>query len=165
MVLMGTGLGLTTAPATESILSVLPAAKAGVGSAVNDATREAGGTLGVAVIGSIFTSIYANHLAGTSVAALPQHLADAARDSVGAAIATASHVAQPLGQTLLADVNASFMSGLHIACVVAAGICWLGAVGALALPGRRTVHAPQPQPRPTATAAVPVPELALALAD
>jgi EmrB/QacA subfamily drug resistance transporter len=65
MVLMGTGLGLTTTPATESILSVLPPAKAGVGSAVNDATREAGGTLGVAVTGSIFSSLYIHHLAGT----------------------------------------------------------------------------------------------------
>ena len=62
MVLMGLGLGLTTAPATESILSVLPPAKAGVGSAVNDATREAGGTLGVAVLGGIFTSLFADHL-------------------------------------------------------------------------------------------------------
>src|SRR6478752_7178022 len=51
MVFIGLGLGLTSAPATESILSVLPPAKAGVGSAVNDATREAGGTLGVAVLG------------------------------------------------------------------------------------------------------------------
>lgn len=65
MVLMGVGLGLTTTPATESILSVLPAAKAGVGSAVNDATREAGGTLGVAVVGSVFSSLYLHRLAGT----------------------------------------------------------------------------------------------------
>ena len=71
MVLMGLGLGLTTAPATESILSVLPPAKAGVGSAVNDATREAGGTLGVAVLGSIFTSLYAGHIATSAFAALP----------------------------------------------------------------------------------------------
>jgi EmrB/QacA subfamily drug resistance transporter len=139
MVLMGTGLGLTTAPATESILSVLPAAKAGVGSAVNDATREAGGTLGVAVIGSIFTSIYARHLAGTSMAALPHDTVRAARDSVGAAFSIAAHAAPSLSTRLVGDVNASFMSGLHAGCLVAAGVCWLGAVGALALPGRPTV--------------------------
>ena len=63
MLMLGTGLGLTSAPATESILSVLPPAKAGVGSAVNDATREAGGTLGVAIIGSVYTSIYVAQLA------------------------------------------------------------------------------------------------------
>jgi predicted MFS family arabinose efflux permease len=152
MVLMGTGLGLTTAPATESILSVLPPAKAGVGSAVNDATREAGGTLGVAVIGSVFTSIYAHHLAGTSIAALPQHVVAAAQHSVGAAVAVASST-----PTLLSDVNASFMSGLHVACFVAAGVCWLGAFAALLLPGRRAMHAVVPEPSVCQGQPVPAP--------
>jgi hypothetical protein len=131
MVLMGLGLGLTTAPATESILSVLPPAKAGVGSAVNDATREAGGTLGVAVLGSIFTSLYANHLTGTAFGELPGHAVSAAQNSVAAALATAGPSPQ-----LLHGVQTSFMSGFHIACIVAAGVCLVGALGALALPGR-----------------------------
>jgi hypothetical protein len=137
MVLMGLGLGLTTAPATESILSVLPPAKAGVGSAVNDATREAGGTLGVAVLGSVFTSLFAHHLTTTSFAGLPTHVVSAAQNSVAAALGT---VGQARGgavrQQLLDGVQTSFMSGFHIACVVAAGICLAGAVGALLLPGR-----------------------------
>ena len=154
MVVMGTGLGLTGTPATESILSVLPAAKAGIGSAVNDATREAGGTLGVAVIGSVFTTVYTRHLSVTSIAALPAHLAGAARDSVGAAYTIAAQAPSPLGPQLLADVNTSFMRGLHLACLVATGVCWLGAVGALALPGRQRhsaappLPADQPAPRP-----------------
>jgi EmrB/QacA subfamily drug resistance transporter len=131
MVLMGLGLGFTTAPATESILSVLPAAKAGVGSAVNDATREAGGTLGVAVLGSIFTSLYARHLTGTAFGDLPGHAVSAAQNSVAAALGTAGPSAQ-----LLDGVQTSFMSGFHTASVVAAGICLAGALGALALPGR-----------------------------
>jgi hypothetical protein len=140
MVIMGTGLGLTTAPATESILNVLPPAKAGVGSAVNDATREAGGTLGVAVIGSVFTSIYANHLSGTSITSLPHDVATAARNSVGAALAAAGRAPSPLNNQLVADINSSFMSGMHVACLVAAGVCALGATGALMLPGRRAVR-------------------------
>jgi hypothetical protein len=159
MILMGTGLGLTTAPATESILSVLPAAKAGVGSAVNDATREAGGTLGVAVIGSIFTSIYASHLASTSVAALPHGAARAARDSVGAAFSIAAHAAPSVSNRLVYDVNTSFMHGFHLACLVAAGVCWLGALGALALPGRRHLTTAGSQPVTAAAG-----ELATALA-
>lgn len=55
--LMGSGLGAATTPATESILGSLPRDLAGVGSAVNDTTREVGGTLGVAVLGSIMASI------------------------------------------------------------------------------------------------------------
>jgi EmrB/QacA subfamily drug resistance transporter len=147
MVLMGIGLGLTSTPATESILSVLSPAKAGVGSAVNDATREAGGTLGVAVIGSVFTSIYTHHLAGTSVAALPHQAAAAARSSVAAAVQVAGSAPAPLSARLLSDVETSFMSGLHLACLVAAGVCWLGALGALALPGRRDMAtASEPAP-------------------
>jgi hypothetical protein len=143
MVLMGTGLGLTSAPATESILSVLPPAKAGVGSAVNDATREAGGTLGVAVIGSVFTSLYAHHLAGTSLGALPPRVLTVAQDSVGAAMTVAARSGSH--RTLL-DIQQSFMNGLHVACLVAAGVCWLGAVGALALPGRRAMQVATAEP-------------------
>jgi hypothetical protein len=58
MVLLGAGLGATTAPATESIMGSLSTDKAGIGSAVNDTTRELGGTLGVAIIGSVFSSVY-----------------------------------------------------------------------------------------------------------
>ena len=56
MVLAGLGMGLTTAPATEAIMGVVPKEKAGIGSAVNDATRELGATLGVAIIGSVYAS-------------------------------------------------------------------------------------------------------------
>jgi EmrB/QacA subfamily drug resistance transporter len=137
MVLMGLGLGLTTAPATESILSVLPPAKAGVGSAVNDATREVGGTLGVAVLGSIFTSLYAHHLTTTSFRVLPTHVVSAAQNSVAAAMAAVGRAPGGRAQQQLLDgVHTSFMSGFHIACIVAAAICLLGAAGALLLPGR-----------------------------
>jgi len=63
MVLMAVGLGLVTAPSTGAILAVLPLAKAGVGSAVNDVTRELGGTFGVAVVGAVFSSVYGPRLA------------------------------------------------------------------------------------------------------
>src|SRR3954454_10719631 len=87
MVLMGLGMGLISTPATESILLVLPPARAGVGSAVNDATRELGGTLGVAVVGSLFASVYADHLAGGAFGRLPGAALSQAQDSVGAALA------------------------------------------------------------------------------
>jgi predicted MFS family arabinose efflux permease len=141
MVLMGLGLGLTTAPATESILSVLPPAKAGVGSAVNDATREVGGTLGVAVLGSVFTSLYAHHLASTAFESLPAPAAAAGKNSVAAALAIAGRAGHgPLGAQLRDGVQSAFISGFHIACAIAAAICIVGAAGALLLPGRRDRH-------------------------
>jgi len=148
MVLMGLGLGLTTAPATESILSVLPPAKAGVGSAVNDATREAGGTLGVAILGSIFTNLYASHLVTTAFQTLPAPVVSAAQNSLASALATVTDAGESAAQQQLLDaVHTSFMTGLHTACAVGAGICLVGAAGALLLPGRttrQTENAPVP---------------------
>jgi EmrB/QacA subfamily drug resistance transporter len=72
MVVYGLGLGLTSASATESIMGAISAAKAGVGSAVNDSTRLVGGTLGVAVIGSVYASVYGARLTALTASALPR---------------------------------------------------------------------------------------------
>ena len=58
LVFMGAGMGLAGAPATESIMGSLPPERANIGSAVNDTTRELGGALGVAIVGSIMSSLY-----------------------------------------------------------------------------------------------------------
>ncbi len=132
MVLMGLGMGLISTPATESILLVLPPARAGVGSAVNDATRELGGTLGVAVVGSLFASVYADHLAGGAFGRLPGTALAQAQDSVGAALAISASDPQ-----LVVAMQDAFMSGLSTSCMVIGTLCLLGALGALKfLPGR-----------------------------
>jgi EmrB/QacA subfamily drug resistance transporter len=136
MLMMGTGLGMTTAPATESILSVLSPAKAGVGSAVNDATREAGGTLGVAIIGSVYASLYTASLSHSVLSKLTGPALETARSSVGAGLAVAAHAPIAVRAPALDAVQSAFMSGLHTGCVVAACVCAAGALGALALPGR-----------------------------
>jgi len=128
MVLLGVGLGATTAPATESIMGSLVADKAGIGSAVNDTTRELGGTLGVAIIGSVFTSVYVSALdgAGGVFGQLPSEAQDVTRESVGAARV----VADQLGggaPAYLAQVNDAFLSGLGAGCLVAAGVTLAGA--------------------------------------
>jgi hypothetical protein len=92
----------------------------------------------VAVVGSVFTSLYAKSLAHSGYAQLPHDLSQSAKQSVAAAYALAR---QAPASGLLDDVDASFMTGLHVACVIAAGVCLLGALGALALPGRRPIAA------------------------
>jgi hypothetical protein len=147
MVLMGLGMGLISTPATESILLVLPPARAGVGSAVNDATRELGGTLGVAIVGSVFSSVYAARLADGLAGSLPAGRLAAAQDSVGAAQAMGARSPQ------VADVvQSAFMSGLHTSCVLIGVLCIAGALAAVVtLPGRlpkavSPVAAPDPSP-------------------
>jgi EmrB/QacA subfamily drug resistance transporter len=136
MVMMGLGLGMTTAPATESILSTLPPSRAGVGSAVNDATRETGGTLGVAVIGSVYSSAYLHQISRAPVGHLPAAAEHGVRDSVGAAFAVAGKAGQPLQSELVSRITAAFMHGLHLGSWTAAIVCAVGALGACALPGR-----------------------------
>ena len=79
--LFGVGMGLTMAPATESIMGSLPPGKAGVGSAVNDTTRQIGGALGVAVIGSIFALRY--HATVETIVGVPAAVQTEVRDSIG----------------------------------------------------------------------------------
>ena len=81
--MLGSGMALAMSPATESIMGSLPKAKAGIGSAMNDVVREVGGTLGVAVLGSVLASGYGGSM-DEPVAGLPSGAAEAASDSVGA---------------------------------------------------------------------------------
>jgi EmrB/QacA subfamily drug resistance transporter len=137
MVVLGTGMGLTSAPATEAIMGVVPKAKAGVGSAVNDATRLLGGTLGVAVIGSVYASLYASRLASTLPVRLPGSVARAAHESVGGALTAAVRIGEAGHPALAAAVHnaasSAFFSGFHTANFVSAGVAAAGALIALAL--------------------------------
>lgn len=131
MLFMGLGMGLIATPATESIMLVLPPARAGIGSAVNDATRELGSTMGVAIVGSVFSSIFGARLLDTAFAATGK--AAEAADSVPVAFGIAAG-----NPGLLAAAQDSFLSGLAVACTVVAGLCYAAAVaGMVALPGRR----------------------------
>jgi EmrB/QacA subfamily drug resistance transporter len=137
MVLLGAGIGLTSAPATESIMGAVSDAKAGIGSAINDATRILGATLGVAVIGSIYASLYASRLDTALPAHLPDAAGRAAHSSVGAAFAAAAHL-DAAGQTGMAltlrhAASRAFIDGFGAACLVAAGIALAGAVMAATL--------------------------------
>jgi hypothetical protein len=137
MVLAGIGLGFTTAPATEAIMGVVAPEKAGIGSAVNDATRELGGTLGVAVIGSIFASLYRSGLDAPGIVVTPASRA-AAQESIGAAIATAQRLGVD-GPPLLATAQHAFFDGFRAGCLVASGVLFIGAIFvAVFLPARPT---------------------------
>ncbi len=129
MMIMGIGMGLTMAPATESIMGSLPRHKAGVGSAVNDTTRQVGGALGVAILGSLLASTYASSL-GSGVSA-------AARTSVGAALDLARSLGGEQGASLAASAKSAYVDGMGVGVLVAAAVALLGSLIALAfLPSR-----------------------------
>ena len=139
ILILGLGMGMTMAPATESIMGSLPRAKAGVGSAVNDTTRQIGGALGVAILGSLLASTYASSL-GDAVPA-------AAKASVGAALDLAGRLDGADGAALAASAKAAYVEGMGVGVLVAAGVALLGSVIALVfLPSRarmETEHPPE----------------------
>src|SRR5262249_33493286 len=132
MVLIAIGMGLVMAPATESIMGSLPRAKAGVGSAMNDTTRQVGGTLGVAVGGSVMLSTYGarvrDALTGTKLP-IPSDLVSQARQSLATALGIATNKRVPAGlQTkLVNEINQAFVSGMHRGVLFAAAATALGA--------------------------------------
>jgi EmrB/QacA subfamily drug resistance transporter len=114
--MLGLGAGLAMAPATDAVMAALPEAKASVGSAVNDTTRTTGGALGVAVLGSVVSSIYRGDMPGF--------------DSLGAALATGD-------QRIATAARQAFVHGMHGAALVAAAVALAGGLFALvALPAR-----------------------------
>lgn len=145
MLFLGAGLGMTTAPATESIMGSLSADKAGIGSAVNDTTRELGGTLGVAIIGSVFSSIYIGALGDKPlISGLPAEAREATEESVAAAQFVAPELG-PLAPDYLTAVSDAFLSGLSVACLVAAAVALAGSgFAARFLPARAAVEAISP---------------------
>jgi EmrB/QacA subfamily drug resistance transporter len=150
MFFMGGGLGLVNAPATEAIMGSLPPDKAGVGSAVNDTARELGGTLGVAIVGSVFSSVYAVRLADALVGSpVPPDAIAMAQDSVGAAVQVAvqaGEVAGPEAGAFVQDaVASSFVEGFHAGSWVSAGVVAVGSVVAFRfLPSRALAVRPHP---------------------
>jgi AcrR family transcriptional regulator len=141
LVLVGFGMGFAMAPATDSIMGSLPPARAGVGSAVNDTTREIGGALGIAILGSITAASYAAEITGNSNFALLQkaspEAAAAVKDSVGGAAAVAHQAPAQFAAAITKVANQAFVDALDKTVLVGAGVAVLGALVALIwLPSR-----------------------------
>jgi DHA2 family multidrug resistance protein-like MFS transporter len=132
MALMAAGLGLTTGPATDAIMGALPPGKAGAGSAVNDTTREVGGTLGVAIVGSVLNSTYGSHvLSGLTALGASASTGHAAGQSVVAGMNVAARFPAPLREAAEATVRSAFVTGVHHGSLVAAGTALAAALIAL----------------------------------
>src|SRR4051794_32179133 len=120
--LFGVGMGCVMAPATESIMGSLPKAKAGVGSAVNDTTRQTGGALGVAVIGSVFAATY--HHVIEVPAGLPPRAVPMVHDSIGAALEaiTRFELPAPIASVVHDAASSAFFRGMQVAVWVGAAV-------------------------------------------
>jgi Na+/melibiose symporter-like transporter len=142
LVVLAVGMALVMPPATESIMGSLPLAKAGVGSAVNDTTRQVGGALGVAVLGSVMSSTYGPRV-DDAISGFPvsSEQATAIHDQIGAALRAAGEIGGEPGRMLADVASRGFADGMSTAFIIGAAALALGAViVALFLPARARDH-------------------------
>jgi EmrB/QacA subfamily drug resistance transporter len=139
MAFTAVGMGLTSAPSTASIMSSLPMGKAGVGSAVNDTTRELGGALGVAVLGSLVASHYQTTLQPV-VTPLPSLGKALAFSSLGRALEEAHKLPGKAGLAVAEGAKSAFVSSMHEAVVVGAVVAAIASIGVYRLLPQRVVH-------------------------
>lgn len=124
--LIGMGLGQTTAPSTTLIITAVPRAKSGVGSAVNDLSRELGGALGIAVLGSVVSTVYQHRIAPL-LASVPGAPA-AATSSVYATIEAARHLPAAAAEQVTQVATATFADAFGVAMLGAAAVMLLNSL-------------------------------------
>jgi hypothetical protein len=127
LALMGAGMAITAAPATTSIMSAVPLSKAGVASAVNDTTRELGGALGIAVLGTIVSSLYRSRLdlAGLT---LPADATNEAQASVGQAVTASRQLTGGGAGALVERAGDAFTDAFALTAIISATIVVVAAI-------------------------------------
>ncbi|WP_330252741.1 MFS transporter [Nocardia sp. NBC_00565] len=141
LVLLGLAIGLSVSPATDTIMDAFPERLLGVGGAVNDTSVELGGTLGIAILGSLLSSAYRSEIA-PAVTGLPAQAADAVQDSIGGALIVAQHGdaagAHDQAAQLVSAADAAFAHAVSHTSLIAAIVLAVGTVAvAVILPARR----------------------------
>ncbi len=121
MVLLSSGMAIVAAPATSGIMNAVPMAKAGVGSAVNDTTRELGGALGIAVFGSIVNTVYRSNIDLDGLGLSAAEVAEA-EESIGQASATAGSVGGEAGAGIIERAATAFTDAVNVASIISAVI-------------------------------------------
>ena len=123
---LGLAMGSVMAPATDSVMGSVPPSKAGVASAMNDVTRQVGGALGVAIVGSLISSIYTGRI-GDAAATLPPAVRAPVESSIGGANTVAARLPSAVGTHLASAAADAFTTALGYGLLVAAGAALLGA--------------------------------------
>jgi len=148
--IMGAGMGLVMAPASNTIMTTVPAHQAGAGSAINDTIREVGGALGIAIVGSLSAAVYQSRLGSAlATAHVPGAVTHAATGSVAAADLTGARLGGVPGSELISAAHSAFVTSMALGIRVAAGVALASAVAAV------FAFAPR-RPRRVVAAAAPV---------
>jgi DHA2 family multidrug resistance protein-like MFS transporter len=113
---------------TELIVGAAPPERAGSASAISETAAEVGGAVGIAILGSLGTAVYRTALAANLPASIPTHLGDAARHTLGAAVAVAQELSGDHRDVFLAITREAFVQGLHVVAAVSAAMALVAAI-------------------------------------
>jgi DHA2 family multidrug resistance protein-like MFS transporter len=138
-IVISLGLAPVITLATELIVGSAPPEQAGAATGISETSGELGGALGIAILGSIGTAVYRSKVADSLPSDMPAQAANAARDTLGGALAVAQTLPDALASAVVAAAQTSFVDAIHFVAAVAAVLAVVTAIGgALAL---RTVPA------------------------
>jgi EmrB/QacA subfamily drug resistance transporter len=143
--LIAVGLGFVMSPSTNAIMNSIPSTHAGIGSAMNDTTRQIGGALGIAVLGSLMNSRYIATIdASTTINSLLGETAVQIRKSLQSALLTANQLPDQTATQVIEIAKSAFVTGLHEAVFIGAIIMFVSAAAAVVLIPKRTKRAVEP---------------------
>jgi DHA2 family multidrug resistance protein-like MFS transporter len=145
-VVISLGLAPVITLATELIVGSAPPEQAGAATGMSETSGELGGALGIAILGSLGTAVYRTGISDSLGSAIPAEAANAARDTLGGALAIADTLPAALGAELVATAQAAFVDALHVVAAVAAiGAVATAIVAAFALRQVRARSEPEPE--------------------
>ena len=116
--IFGLGIGLGMPALTDTVMASVPERDAGVASAVNDVSREFGGALGIATIGSLVAGVYRSNVEGVLPAGVPAEVVELVGESIGVAAVVARELPAELGQALMTAANGAFMDAMNLGFVI-----------------------------------------------
>ena len=163
----GVGFGLAMAPLTDTVMAAVPLNDAGVGSAANDVSRELGGALGIASVGSLVNTIYRNNIEDTLGGAVPASAVESAKEGIGIAVLGTEGLPADVALQVVSGANAAFVDAITFGFAVSIGVIVAAAVVALTLLPNKMREAqaeidnadstPRPRIETPAPQAIPVP--------
>jgi DHA2 family multidrug resistance protein-like MFS transporter len=147
--------------ATDVIVGSAPPERAGAASGISETSAEFGGALGIAILGSIGTAVYRSEVANAIPNDLPSGAAEAARDTLGGAVAAADELPDRLGAGLLVAAREAFTHGLQLTAITSAALTLGMAILAVALlrharTGSEREGQPSPEPKVTIPGSSPI---------
>jgi len=140
LMVVGFGFGLAAQPLTDTVMAAVPVEDAGIGSAVNDVSRELGSALGVAIIGSIVSHLYRNNVHHTLSGHVPARVVDLASEGIGVIHVAANSIQPALAAKVIDNANHAFVDAMTTGFWISVGFIAIGlATSLLLLPKRSRV--------------------------